>query len=59
MVVASKVLGKHPKPAAIQCQLKATARKTDSELGQPYDPTFFGAGLVDAAAAVASRAPGC
>jgi serine protease len=59
MVVASRVLGKHPKPAAIECQLEATARRDDSQLGQPYDPTFFGAGLIDAAAAVAARAPGC
>jgi hypothetical protein len=48
-----------PKPAAIECQLEATARRDDSQLGQPYDPTFFGAGLIDAAAAVAARAPGC
>jgi serine protease len=59
MVVASKVLGKRPKPNAIECQLEATARKDNSQLGQPYDPTFFGAGLIGAAAAVAARAPGC
>ena len=59
MTIASRVLGKSPSPAAIECQLEATARNTTPELGQPYDPAFFGAGLVDAAAAVATRAPGC
>ena len=59
MVVASKVLGRNPSPAAVECQLEATARKTDATLGQPYDARLFGAGLVDARAAVASRAPGC
>jgi serine protease len=55
MVIASHVVGSSP--AAVACQLQATARKTD--LGQPYDPRLFGAGLVDAAAAVTARAPGC
>ena len=59
MIVASKVLGRNPKPAAIECQLEATARSGPGELGQDYDPALFGAGLVDAAAAVAGRAPGC
>jgi serine protease len=59
MIVASRVLGPNPSPAAIECQLKATARHANEQLGQPYDPRLFGAGLVDAAAAVASRAPGC
>ncbi|MGZ5346829.1 MAG: S8 family serine peptidase [Solirubrobacterales bacterium] len=59
MVVASKVLGRDPSPAAVDCQLRATAHKTDAPLGQPYDPRLFGSGLVDAAAAISARAPGC
>jgi serine protease len=57
MVIASRVVGSSP--TAVECQLEATARHTDSQLGQPYDPRLFGAGLVDAAAAVKARAPGC
>jgi serine protease len=57
MVIASRVVGSSP--AAVECQLKGTARHTDSQLGQPYDPRLFGAGLIDAAAAVRARAPGC
>ena len=53
MTVASRVLGKNPSPAAVECQLERTARNGAGELGQPYDPMLFGAGLVDAAAAVA------
>jgi hypothetical protein len=53
------VLGAHPSPAALECQLKATARHDSAQLGQTYDPRLFGAGLVDAAAAVSARAPGC
>jgi serine protease len=57
MVIASGVVGHSP--TAVECQLKATARHTDAQLGQPYDDRLFGAGLVDAAAAVRARAPGC
>jgi serine protease len=57
LVIASRVVGSSP--AAVECQLEASARHTDAELGQPYDPRLFGAGLVDAAAAVRARAPGC
>jgi serine protease len=60
--VAALVIGSHivgSSPAAVECQLEATARHSDSQLGQPYDPRLFGAGLVDAAAAVSARAPGC
>jgi serine protease len=60
--VAALVIGSHvvgSSPAAVECQLEATARHTDTQLGQPYDPRLFGAGLVDAAAAVKARAPGC
>ena len=59
MTIASKVLGKQPSPALVECQLEATARNGAGELGQPYDAILFGAGLIDAAAAVATRAPGC
>ena len=60
--VAALVIGSHlvgRSPAAVECQLEATARHTDSQLGQSYDPRLFGAGLVDAAAAVEARAPSC
>ena len=60
--VAALVIGSHivgSSPVAVECQLEATARHSDSQLGQPYDPRLFGAGLVDAAAAVSARAPGC
>jgi serine protease len=57
MVIASRVVRKSPN--AVECQLEATARHTDQELGQPYDPHLLGAGLVDAANAVRARAPGC
>jgi serine protease len=59
MVIASRVLGKSPSPVAVECQLKATARSGPGELGQPYDARSFGAGLIDARAAVSSRAPNC
>jgi serine protease len=57
MVIASRVVGSSP--TAVECQLEATARRSDGQLGQPYDSRLFGAGLVDAAAAVRARAPGC
>jgi serine protease len=57
MVIASRVVGSSP--TAVECQLEGTARRSDTELGQPYDPRLFGAGLLDAAAAVRSRALGC
>jgi serine protease len=59
MVVASRVLGANPSPAAIECQLRGTARFEPGELGQTYDPNLFGSGLVDAAAAVTARSAGC
>ena len=59
MVIASGVVGPNPSPGTVECQLRATARTTADQLGQPYDPRTFGAGLIDAAAAVSSRAPGC
>jgi serine protease len=57
MVIASHVVGSSP--AAVECQLEGSARRTDAQLGQPYDQRLFGAGLVDAAAAVRARAAGC
>jgi serine protease len=57
MVIASRVVGRSP--AAVECQLKGTARNQRGQLGQPYDPLLFGAGLVDARAAVTARAAGC
>jgi serine protease len=59
MVIGSRVLGKKPSPTAVECQLKGTARNEPGELGQVYDPRSFGAGLIDARAAVTARAPGC
>jgi serine protease len=53
MVVASGVLGANPSPDRIECQLELTARTTN--LGQPYDSNLFGAGLLDAGAAVSTR----
>jgi serine protease len=57
MVIASGVVGSSP--TAVECQLERTARHDDTQLGQPYDPRLFGAGLIDAAAAVRARAAGC
>lgn len=57
MVIASHVVGRSP--TAVECQLEGSARRSDSQLGQPYDQRLFGAGLVDAAAAVRARAAGC
>ena len=57
MVIASRVVRRSP--AAVECQLEGTARNQPGQLGQPYDPLLFGAGLVDAAAAVTAAAPGC
>jgi serine protease len=59
MIVGGRILGRNPKPGAVECQLEATARREPGQLGQDYDPTLFGAGLVDAAAAVSGRAAGC
>jgi serine protease len=57
MVIASRVVGSSA--TRVECQLEATARRGNGQLGQAYDPLLFGAGLVDAAAAVTSAAPGC
>ena len=57
MVIASRVVGSSA--TRVECQLEATARRGPGQLGQAYDPLLFGAGMVDAAAAVTAAAPGC
>jgi serine protease len=56
LVIATRVIGAHPTPGAIEQRLKATAR----DLGPPGPDTRYGAGLLDAAAATApaTTAPG-
>src|SRR4051812_9633369 len=56
LVVATKVIGAHPTPGAIEQRLKETAR----DLGAPGPDTRYGAGLLDAAAATSptTAAPG-
>jgi serine protease len=49
MIIASRVLGRHPTPAQITARLRNTARK----LGGGGDERLYGAGLLDAAAATA------
>jgi serine protease len=49
LIIAAGILGRNPTPAQIAAHLKATARK----LGGPQDQSFYGAGLLDAAAATA------
>ena len=52
LVIATKVIGAHPTPGAIEQRLKSTAR----DLGPPGPDTRYGAGLLDAAAATAPAA---
>jgi serine protease len=54
LVIATKVIGAHPTPGAIEQRLKSTAR----DLGAPGPDTRYGAGLLDAAAATAPTVPG-
>jgi serine protease len=56
LVIATKVIGAHPTPGAIEERLKSTAR----DLGAPGSDTRYGAGLLNAAAATAppTGAPG-
>ncbi|HWX44311.1 MAG TPA: S8 family serine peptidase [Solirubrobacteraceae bacterium] len=54
LIIASRVLGRHPTPAQIVERLRATARP----LGGPSDVRLYGAGLLDAAAATAPGGPG-
>jgi serine protease len=53
LVIATKVIGAHPTPGAIEERLKATAR----DLGTPGPDQRYGYGLIDAAAATAPVAP--
>ena len=50
LVIASRVLGRDPSPAALEAHLKATA----TDLGVPGPDVRYGAGRVDAAAATAA-----
>jgi subtilisin family serine protease len=45
LIIATKRLGPHPTPKAVEAQIETTARPTDK-------PDRYGAGLVDAAAAL-------
>jgi serine protease len=48
LLLGARVLGADPTPAAVESRLKATAR----DLGAPGPDRFYGAGLVDATAAL-------
>jgi serine protease len=52
LVIASGVLGSRPSPDAVEQRLEQTAR----DLGRPGPDNFYGAGLIDAAAATAPSA---
>jgi serine protease len=52
LLIATKRLGAHPKPAAIKRRLRETAR----DLGAPGDDSHYGAGLLDVGAALAPAA---
>ena len=52
LIIASRVIGRRPSPAAIEARIRATAR----DLGPPGPDNRYGAGLLDAAAATAPRA---
>jgi serine protease len=54
LIIASKVLGRHPTPAQITARLRETARK----LGGGGDENLYGAGLLDAGAATRAGARG-
>jgi len=54
LVIASGVLGHHPTPDQVITRLKVTARP----LGSAKDRSYYGAGLLDAAAATAAGGPG-
>jgi serine protease len=53
LLIASKRLGAHPSPAAIKQRLRATAR----DLGAAGTDSHYGAGLLDAGAALAPDPP--
>ena len=53
LIIASRVLGRHPTPAQITARLRATARK----IGGGGDESLYGAGLLDAGAATRPGGP--
>jgi serine protease len=53
LVIASGVIGKRPSPSAVETRLKRTAR----DLGPPGRDLRYGAGMVNAGAAVTPAAP--
>jgi hypothetical protein len=53
LLIATKRLGAHPKPAQILARLKATAR----DLGAVGTDSHYGAGLLDVGAALAPDSP--
>ncbi len=53
LIIAAHILGPKPTPLQITARLTATARK----LGDPQDQSFYGAGLLNAAAATAPGGP--
>ncbi|MEA2497412.1 MAG: serine protease [Thermoleophilaceae bacterium] len=53
LIIATGVIGKHPKPQAIEARIKQTAR----DLGPPGVDRRYGSGLVDAFAAINPAAP--
>jgi serine protease len=50
LLLGARVLGAHPSPEAVEARLKATAR----DLGAPGPDRYYGAGLVDATAALSA-----
>ena len=48
LIIATGVIGKHPKPQAVEARIKATAR----DLGPPGVDRRYGAGLVSAFQAI-------
>ena len=54
LLIATRRLGKHPKPSAVKARLMATAR----DLGTPGPDQHYGAGLVDVGAALGPDTPG-
>lgn len=53
LIIATGVIGKHPKPQAVEARIKATA----TDLGPPGTDRRYGAGLVNAYAAINPAAP--
>jgi serine protease len=53
LIIATRVIGKHPTPQAVEARIKATAR----DLGAPGVDPRYGSGLVNAYAAINPAAP--